>query len=96
MTGKGMGIITLYATDDLKKKLTKAFGEGRVSANVERILRHHLADDGEEKKMRLEEINSLIHKFNFDYKMNFELMNQEVPPGPPEEKVNKFLGLIKR
>jgi hypothetical protein len=77
MKGMGMGIITLYATDDLKRRLIKAFGEGRVSANVERILRHHLADTNEEKKMRLADLNKEIAHFNADYKMFGHLIFEE-------------------
>ena len=88
MAGPGMVSIQLYTTEQLKKLLTKEFGEGRVSANVERILRAHLLSPEAEKKLRLEELNREIRRFNADFMMGGELIfpEKEVPPRPPEEK----------
>lgn len=86
MRGSGMAVITIYATEELKRKLTKAFGEGRISSNVERILRHHLQDSVEEKKMRLAELNQAVALFNHDFNMAGHLIfEEEIPPRPPKE-----------
>ena len=79
----------LYATEQLKKMLIKEFGEGRVSANVERILRAHLSTPEAEKKLRLEELNREIRRFNADFMMGGELIfpeKEESPPLPPKEE----------
>lgn len=84
----GMVSLQIYATEQLKKMLVKEFGEGRVSANVERILRAHLSSPENEKKLRLEELNREIRRFNSDFMMGGELVfpEKEEPPKPPEEK----------
>jgi len=83
----GMVSMQLYATEQLKKMLVKQFGEGRVSANVERILRAHLANPAEEKKLRLQELNAEVRRFNSDYNTQAELIfKEEIPPLPQEEK----------
>jgi len=86
MPGQGMVSMQLYTSEQLKKMLVKTFGEGRVSANVERILRAHLANPVEEKKLRLQELNEQLRHFNADYGMNLELI-EEKPPMPPKEEV---------
>jgi len=82
--GPGMVQMQLYTTAALKKRLNDAFGEGRVSANVERILRAHLDNPLEEKKLRLKELNAEVRRFNADYGMRLALM-EEASPAPPEE-----------
>lgn len=81
----GMISMQLYMSEQLKKALLKEYGEGRVSANVERIIRAHLSNPAEEKKLRLQELNQEIRRFNADYGVNAELIFPEVPPKPPEE-----------
>ena len=86
MVGAGMVQMQLYTTEQLKKALIKEFGEGRVSANVERILRAHLISPDEEKKLRLAELQKEIRRFNADFMMGGELIFPEAPPTPPKEK----------
>lgn len=82
MAGAGMVQMQIYASEDLKRRLTKEFGEGRVSANVEKILRFYLEHPEEEKKMRLKEINESIRRFNADFQTNAEIIFPEPPPSP--------------
>lgn len=86
MVGLGMVQMQLYTTDQLKRMLIKQFGEGRVSANVERILRAHLLNPESEKKIRLAELQTEIRRFNADFMMGAELIFPEPPPQPPQER----------
>lgn len=69
----GMRSKQMYLTEQLCDIMSKAWGEGRVSANVERVIRAHLANPDAEKKIRLQELNQLLSRFNADYNMRGEL-----------------------
>ena len=85
----------IYVSEQLKTALIKNFGEGRVSANIERILRAYLANPKEEKKIRLMELNSELRRFNADFMEGGEIIFpvKEIPPTPPKEK-DKILGMF--
>ena len=70
----GMRSKQMYFTEQICDAMTKAWGEGRVSANVERIIRAHLANPEAEKKIRLQELNQLLSRFNADYNTKGELI----------------------
>lgn len=78
----------MYFTEQLCTMMTKAWGEGRVSANVERVIRAHLADPANEKKIRLQELGRELRRFNADFMMGGEILfpEKETPPTPPKEK----------
>ena len=78
----------MYLSEQLCNMLDKAFGEGRVSANVERVLRAHLANPDQEKKLRLAELEKEVRRFNADFFMGGEIIfpEKETPPIPPKEK----------
>ena len=77
----------MYFTEQLCRIMEKAWGEGRVSANAERVIRAHLLDSEAEKKLRLAELQKEIRRFNADFFMAGELIfSEEAPPRPPEEK----------
>lgn len=78
----------MYFSEDLCDFLEKEFGEGRVSANVEKILWAYTNDSGAEKKIRWQELNKLLKHFNSDFQEGYELVRpeKEAPPTPPEEK----------
>lgn len=86
--GNGMMALQLYTTVQLKEKLEKTFGPGKISANVERILRLHLENPAEEKKLRLRELQKEIRRFNADFMCGGELIfpEKEEGPAPQEEK----------
>ena len=69
----GMRSKQMYFTEQICDAMTRAWGEGRVSANVERVIRAHLANPDAEKKIRLQELNQLLSRFNADYNMRGEL-----------------------
>lgn len=70
----GMKSKQMYFTEQLCDLMEKTFGEGKVSANVERIIRAHLANPEAEKKLRLMEINKEIARFNSEYNMQGHLV----------------------
>ena len=86
--GSGMVVIQLYTTLQLKERLYKEFGDGKVSANVERILRQHLDNPAAEKKLRMRELQAEIKRFNADMGENAELIfpQKESPPLPPPQE----------
>jgi len=83
---EGMKTLQLYVSEDLWNKLRRTFGEGRVSANVEKILRQHIGNPAEEKKLALMELNKQVRRFNADFDMRLELREEEMPPMPPKEE----------
>jgi len=72
-----MKTVQLYITQDLHGILIKTFGHGKMSANVERIIRAHLQDAGQEKKLQLQELNKQIRLYNSEWAENAELMFPE-------------------
>lgn len=91
MAGAGMVQMQLYVSEQLKARLLREFGEGRVSANVERILRSHVENPVEDKKLRFAELNKAVRAFNFEFGMSLELMaGEEKPPMPPKENCCDF------
>lgn len=87
MADGGMKSKQMYFTEQLCDLMTKAWGDGRVSANVERIVRAHLADAAAEKKLQLAELQRAISRFNGEFGMNGEIIfpEKEIPPAPPKE-----------
>jgi hypothetical protein len=80
MNEKKMDTIQLYITHDLHGSLEKTFGHGRMSANVERILRAYLKDPTQEKALRLNELQRALRNFNSEFGEKGELIF------PQEEK----------
>ena len=66
-----------YLTKELCEELEKAFGHGKVSSNIERILRNYLANPANEEKIRLAELNKELRRFNADFKKELELVAGE-------------------
>jgi hypothetical protein len=82
-----MTTIQLYVTEELHGLLNKTFGQGKMSANVERILRAQLLSPAQEQKLRLQELNREVRRFNADFMTGAELIfPEEAPPKPPEEE----------
>ena len=73
----------LYFTELMIEKLEKTFGEGKVSANVERILWIHLKDPSAEKKAAMMSLQQHLKEFNSEYNECFELIKEDTPPMPP-------------
>lgn len=84
-----MKSVQLYITEDLHHKIERTFGRGKMSANVERILRYHLQDANQERRLRLQELNRTLRLFNSDFGEAWELVlpdKEESPPLPPKEE----------
>lgn len=88
MAEEKMKSVQLYITEELHQMIERTFRHGKMSANVERILRFHLADAGQEHKLRLQELWRALKHFNSDFGEEWELVlpEKEAPPLPPEEK----------
>ena len=85
MDNEKMKTIQLYVTESLHTLLRRQFGEGKMSANVERIIRLYLSDPDMEKKAALAELQKRVRAFNGVWGMRFELIEEELPPAPPTE-----------
>jgi hypothetical protein len=68
-----MKTIQLYVSESLHAMLLKMFGVGKMSGNVERILRAHLSNVENEKTLRLRELNAELRRFNADFSTGGEL-----------------------
>jgi hypothetical protein len=90
MDGKMQGK-QLYFTEQLCVMMNKAWGEGKVSANVERVVRAHLMNEEGEKKLRLQELERELRRFNADFFMGGEIIfpEKETPPAPSPEKATQ-------
>lgn len=64
---------SVYLSSATWAQLDRHFGRGKVSANIERILRLHLSDASAEKKAALQKINRLLAEFNGVYSMRLEI-----------------------
>ena len=91
----------LYFTEELCKMLDKKYGEGKVSSNVEVILRAYLSNPLEERKIRWKELVQSLSYFNSDFKEDLIITEREnvkevsPPPPPPEENsLVRAAGLI--
>jgi len=75
----------IYVSDDLRDLLRAEFGEGRVSANIERILRLHLENPNREKQEKLKAIQVLVRGFNASFPdLHAELVIDEKKGGEHE------------
>lgn len=86
METEKMRTIQLYVTEELHGLLKKTFGDGKMSANVERILRAHLQDSIQERKLRFMELTKAVKRFNADFSESAELIMPEPEPSAREKE----------
>lgn len=79
--GPNMTGIQLYVSKELAETLEKSFGKGKISANIERVMRFYLGNPVEEKKLRLRELMAKVRRFEADYAVKIDvLIKDEVKP----------------
>lgn len=80
----------IYISEELNTMLNANFGEGKISSNIERILRTHLADPDNEVKMQYQDLKRTEKIFNALYPrwcLSIVLTpREEKTPTPPKEE----------
>ena len=68
---------SIYLSESCWKILARRFERGKVSANLEKIIRHYCSNPAEEKKEALAELQYHLREFNGVWNESFELIKKE-------------------
>ena len=87
----GMMGIQIYITEEMSKLLRESYGEGKISANIERVMMAHLSNPDREAQLRMNEIKKACKLFNHEFpewelKLVIGVVDKEKAPAPPKEK----------
>lgn len=57
----------IYISQELDKMLHEAYGEGKISAGIERVMRAHLSSKDSEANLQIAEIKKACKRFNSEF-----------------------------